>query len=450
MMKVRRTFVGEYSNKKGKRQMKKALTLLLCCMLLIGLTAACGSKSDGGGNGSQTGQPSGEAQEPAKEPEQPAESAEVTMAYWANAAEQKNFEFMVKGIEQKYPGLKVKLQQYPTSDEFWKAVPAAIAAGVGPDIIAMSDEGNYEYIAKGVLEPLDELIDKVGFDKSRISASLYKGWTDNGKLYGIPYDSSTSMMSINKDLFDKSGISKYPETMDEVVELAKAMTNDGMKGIVGSIDPFHITQYVHAFGGDWNFGKTINSPENIQGVQFFVDLFLKHNVAIAPIEVGAPWDGEVFAKEKGAMSTSGPWYVGYLKEANPELKLIALPMPKGTVDAQSAYSHGLSVLQSSKNKEAAMKVIDYALRDEAQLSAIETVGYSPAVSSLLPKYLEQYPDLKPVFDNMEKAGMPFAYPEQTKSFNADLVKGVEEIIFKGGKKSVEELLNELQEKYGQN
>jgi len=436
--------------------MKKLISLLLCGILLIGLTAACGSKSeesqqkDSEQNDSKqtdtdnTKQPDNQGGQ-----KEQADPVEVTMAYWANASEQKNFEFMVQGIEQKYPGIKVKMQQYPTSDEFWKAVPAAIAAGTGPDIIAMSDEGNYEYIAKEILEPLDEWIGKVDFDKNRISAPLYKGWSDKGKLYGIPYDSSTSMLAINKDLFDKSGMTKYPETMDELVELAKAMTKDGMKGIVGSIDPFHITQYVHAFGGDWNFGKTINSAENKKGVQFFVDLFLTHKAAIAPIEVGAPWDGEVFAKEKGAMSTGGPWYVGYLKEANPNLKLVALPMPKGTVDAQSAYSHGLSILKGSKNKEAAMKVINYALRDEAQLNAIEVVGYSPAVSMLLPKYLEKYPELKPVFDNMEKAGMPFAYPEQTKSFNADLVKGVEEIIFKGGKKTVEELLNELQDKYGQ-
>lgn len=422
--------------------MKKAMTLLLSCIMLVGMLAACGSKttSDSASEGAKDSTPA----------EKSAEPVEVTMAYWANAAEQKNFEFMVQGIETKYPEIKVKLQQYPTSDEFWKAVPAAIAAGVGPDIIAMSDEGNYEYISQGVLEPLDDLINTVGFDKSRISSSLYKGWTDNDKLYGIPYDSSTSMLAINKAMFDKSGITKYPETMDEVLALAKAMTKDGVKGIVGSIDPFHITQYVHAFGGGWNFGKTINSAENIQGLQFFVDMFLESNAAIAPIEIGAPWDGEVFSKEKGAMSTAGPWYVGYLKEANPELELISLPMPKGTVEAQSAYSHGLSILQGSKYKEAAMKVIDFALRDEAQLDAIETVGYSPSVASLLPKYLEKYPDLKPVFDNMEKAGKPFAYPEKTKEFNADLLKGVEEVIFKGGKKPVADLLNELQEKYGQN
>ncbi|NMM54539.1 ABC transporter substrate-binding protein [Paenibacillus aquistagni] len=422
--------------------MKKKAVVLLCTLLLMLTAVGCGSGSNAGDANSAAN--SGGADQEKKQ------TVEVTMAYWANASEQKNFEYMIDGLEKEHPNIKVKMQMYPTSDEFWKAVPAAIAAGVGPDIIAMSDEGNYEYIKKGVLAPLDELIDKVGFEKDRITASLYKGWTDDNKLFGIPYDSSTSMLAVNKKMFEASGITKQPETMDEVVELAKAMSKDGVKGIIGSIDPFHITQYVHAFGGDWGFGKTINSKENIAGVQFFVDLFLKHQVAIAPIEVGAPWDGEVFSQEKGAMSTAGPWYVGHLKEANPDMEMIALPMPKGTVEAQSAYSHGLSILAGSKNKEEAMQVIKYALRDDAQINAIEAVGYSPAVSALLPKYLDKNPELKPVFDNMEKVGMPFAYPEQTKAFHADLLKGVEEIIFKKDGLTVEQLLNDLQSKYGQN
>lgn len=422
--------------------MKKKAVVLLCTLLLMLTAVGCGSGSNAGDANSAAN--SGGADQEKKQ------TVEVTMAYWANASEQKNFEYMIDGLEKEHPNIKVKMQMYPTSDEFWKAVPAAIAAGVGPDIIAMSDEGNYEYIKKGVLAPLDELIDKVGFEKDRITASLYKGWTDDNKLFGIPYDSSTSMLAVNKKMFEASGITKQPETMDEVVELAKAMSKDGVKGIIGSIDPFHITQYVHAFGGDWGFGKTINSKENVAGVQFFVDLFLKHQVAIAPIEVGAPWDGEVFSQEKGAMSTAGPWYVGHLKEANPDMEMIALPMPKGTVEAQSAYSHGLSILAGSKNKEEAMQVIKYALRDDAQINAIEAVGYSPAVSALLPKYLEKNPELKPVFDNMEKVGMPFAYPEQTKAFHADLLKGVEEIIFKKDGLTVEQLLNDLQSKYGQN
>lgn len=429
--------------KKGLKFTAAALSLSL--LLSAGL-AGCGKENNNAATPSN--QPSSSAQT-SSEPEKKVDPVEIKFSYWANASEQKNFEFIAEGIDKVYPEVKVKLQQYPTSDEFWNAIPAAIAANTAPDVIAFSDEGNFEYIVKGTLAPLDDLIQKVGFDKSKIAPSLFKGWTYENKLYGMPYDASTSMLSINKKMFEAAGLKEYPKTMDELVAAAKAMTKDGVYGICANIHEFHITQYAHAFGGGWGFGKSINSPENVQGVQFFVDLYKEHKVAVYPKQLAAAWDGEVFAKGKAAMSTGGPWYFGYVKEASPDMEFVAMPIPKGTVESQSAYSHGLSILSQSKNQEAAMKFISYALRDEAQLKGIEAVGYAPAVSNLMPKYIETNEQLKPIYDNIAKAGMPFAYPEETKNFSAELVKGIEEIIFKDDTTlTVQKLLDDLQAKFG--
>ena len=340
------------------------------------------------------------------------------------------------------------LQGYPTSDEFWAAIPAAIAAGVGPDVIGFSDEGNAEYMVNGVLEPLDDLLKEVGMDKSKFVPTLLNGWTYEGKLYGIPYDTSTSMLNINVDMWQKAGLGEYPKTMDELKQAAKALTKGDVKGLAIFINEFHLTQYAHAFGGDWGNGKTIDTKENAAGLQFVVDLF-KEGLAITPKQLAASWDGEAFAKGKVAISTGGPWYIGYLKEASPDLKHVGIPMPKGTVDAQSAYSHGFSVTKQSKSKLAAMKLIDYMTRDEAQLKGIENVGYVPAVQTLVSEYIKSSPEfMKGVMDNMAKNGKPFAYPPETKNFNADLCSGMEEIIFvKDTKFTVETLLKGLQDKY---
>ncbi|MCY6369520.1 ABC transporter substrate-binding protein [Clostridium ganghwense] len=410
----------------------KLLTALVMSTMMVGSLVGCGAKNNA----------KSEAKKKTNEP------VEIKVAYWANSAEQKHYEFTAKGIEKEYPNIKVKLQQYPTSEEFLTAIPTAIAAHNAPDVIIFSDEGNLEYIANGTLAPLDDLIGKVGFDKNIVSPSLYKGWTYEEKLYGIPGRAGTSMLSVNKKMFENAGIKEYPKTMDEFLQDAKKLTKDGVYGVCANIHEFHITQYVHAFGGDWNFGKTINSPENVKGVQFFVDLFTKHKVAVTPKQLGASWDGEVFAKEKAAMSTGGPWYMGYCKETNPNLEFMPLPIPKGTVDSQTAYSGGFAILEQSEHKEEAMKFIKYALRDESSVDLYKTVGDAPSAAKILPKYLDDNPQLKPVFEHMEKVGMPFAYPEDTKNFNAELVKGVEEIIYKPGSKTVKQLLDELQEKFG--
>lgn len=414
------------------KKFNKIVVLILALILVVSFTACKKASNNGGNDGA------GEKNEP----------VEIKVAYWANAAEQKHYEFVAAGIEKEYPNIKVVLQQYPTSEEFWTAIPTAIAAKNAPDVVILSDEGNLEFIANGSLAPIDSLIKEVDFDKSIVSDSLYKGWTYEGKLYGVPVRAGTSMLSINKKMFEKAGIDKYPETMDELLAAAKKLTTKDVYGICANIHEFHISQYVHAFGGGWNFGKTINSPENIQGVQFFVDLYTKHKVAVTPKQIGASWDGEVFAKEKAAMSTGGPWYMGYCKETNPNLELMPLPIPKGTVESQTAYSGGMAILSASDHKKESMQFIKYALREEASINLYKNVGDAPSASAVMPAYLKENPDLKPVFENMQKVGVPFAYPVDTKNFTAELVKGIEEIIYKPGSMTVEELLNKLQDQFG--
>jgi len=414
-----------------KKLSKKVVILVLVLMLVLSFVSCENASNEETNNGSGESEP-----------------VEIKIAYWANAAEQKHYEFVAEGIENEYPNIKVVLQQYPTSEEFWTAIPTAIAAKNAPDVVILSDEGNLEFIANGSLAPIDSLIEEVGFDKSIISDSLYKGWSYEDQLYGVPVRAGTSMLSINKKMFEEAGIEKYPETMDELLAAAKKLTTDEVYGICASIHEFHISQYVHAFGGDWNFGKTINSPENIQGVQFFVDLYTKHGVAVTPKQIGASWDGEVFAKEKAAMSTGGPWYMGYCKETNPDLEFIPLPIPKGTVESQTAYSGGMAILSASEHKKEAMEFIKYALREEASVSLYKNVGDAPSASAVMPAYLEENPELKPVFENMQKVGVPFAYPVDTKNFTAELVKGIEEIIYKPGSLTVEELLDNLQDQFG--
>lgn len=428
---------------------KRIIALLVALVVAFSMTA-CGAKE--AAPAEKPAEVSADTPEktPEKTPEEApaAEPVTITVAGWANDAEYQNYMYMLEGIEEEYPEIKVEFLHYPSSEEFWAAVPVALAAGNGPDIIAFSDEGNAEYMATGTIMPLDDLMEKVDFDKEKFVSSLWGGWTFNDEIYGVPYDTSTSMFIINKDFMDEAGLTETPKTMEELFDFAQAMTTDDHAGICLNIMEFHLTQYCHAFGGDWGNGKTINTPENAAGLQYFVDLY-KTGAAKTPQEVGATWDGEAFTSGKCAMSTGGPWYVGTIKEAAPDMNYVAVPIPTGTVAAQSAYSHGLAITTQSKNPEAAMKVIKHMTRDEAQVNGIAQVGYAPAVEALLPQYVESVPNCKVIFDNLPTDGMPFSYPVKTAEFNAELVRGIETIIYdEGAGLTVESLLEELQAKYG--
>ena len=435
---------------------KQWLALTMALVLCLGILAGCGDSgttTPAGTTPADTAPadnaPADSAPPPAPAPAPADEIVELKMAYWANAAEEAYFQSMSAGIESEYPNIRITHQVFPSSADFWTTIPVAIAAGTGPDIIAFSDEGNAEYMANGVLAPLEGLFDPVGFDKAKFLPSLWSGWTYDGNIYGVPYDTSTSMLSINKAMMDAAGLTGIPETMDELLEWAKAMTTGDTYGICIWLMEFHLSQFVHAFGGGWGNGRTIDTPENERGLQFVVDLFTVHNVAITPQEAGAAWDGETFSRGASAMSTGGPWYVGFLADAAPDLDFIAVPIPTGTVARQSAYSHGFSVTASSNYQYEAMQAIKYMTRDEIQIVGIDQVGYCPAVESLIPQYVDSMPLLQPIYANLGSNGTPFSYPVQTVEFTAELAAGMEELIFNPGSGlTVKALLTDLQQRFG--
>ena len=48
----------------------------------------------------------------------------------------------------------------------------------------------------------------------------------DGKLMGIPFVALNSVMFYNKDMFEEAGVTKVPETWEELREAAKKLTQD--------------------------------------------------------------------------------------------------------------------------------------------------------------------------------------------------------------------------------
>lgn len=429
--------------------MKKAKYVVCALLVLMLLASAFSGCAKSQGDTGET-QRHSSAQTQAETAEKKTEPVEITFLGAADDRGQKVFETAFKDLEKEIPEVVLKTQYYPTQQEVAKIIPASVASGTAPDIISVTNEGAFEYIVNGLVAPMDELAPKAGLDlQSRYSDAVLNTWRYEGKLYGIPTTVGTSTFAVNLDMWEKAGLGELPQTFDEVLAAAQKLTdkNAGVYGICVNIDQFHITQYIHAFGGGWGFGKSINSPENEKGLQFFVDLYTKYQVAVTPNQLGLGWDGEVFAKGKAAMSTGGPWYKGLLTESAPDMKYKLLPIPKGTAQRPILYGGGYCIMEGAKNKELAMKVINYMERDFAVEERLKIDGNIPAVSSIVPKYIELNPDMKDIVDKAFSDGVFFNYPLDSTRFFSELTKGVEEVIFKPGSKTVKQLLDELQAKF---
>ena len=270
-------------------------------------------------------------------------------------------------------------------------------------------------------------------------------WTVDGKLYGIPMGAAPAMFIINQGMWDAAGLKEYPKTWDEVKVAAKALTTKDVFGIVCNIDAFHLTNYVLSFGGGWGNGKTINSAENVKGLEFFVSLF-DEKIATSPKQQGLGWDGEVFANKKGAMTTGGNWYKGFLAASGPDIKYTVLPIPKGTVEACTMHSGGIAVLKDTQDKLSAVKAAAYMAREACLEKLMVDTGLNPALLSLTAKYYEVNPEFKAIEASV-KVAKDFGYPAESKKFIDALVAAMESKILKGDKKSVQEILDGIQKDF---
>lgn len=414
------------------RPMKRtALFLLSVCLVFV--LAACGGKNNNAG---------GEASQPAESAS--AKKVTVTMGFWGTAQDLKIYQDAANNISKDFPNIELKIKQYPSSDQFWNTLPGEIAAGVAPDFIKISNEGSYEYISKGMFAPLDDLVGPAGVDLARFQPSANELWKVDGKQYGIPNSVIPAMFFINEDMWKAANLGAYPTTWDEVQAAAKKLTTKDVKGIVINIDPYHITNYVKSYGGGWDNGKSINSPENVKGLQKIFDMY-KDGVAVTPKSLGYGWDGEVFANGKAAMTTGGYWYKGFLKDAAPNLKYVALPVPKGTTEGSNMIADAYVVLDGSKEKQAAVQAANYMTNETVQTEFMKIGNSSPLVT-LSPEYFELNPEFKAIEPALKTAS-DFAYPAETKKFKDALVNQLEGTLLGGGDKTPQEILDSIQEQF---
>lgn len=349
------------------------------------------------------------------------------------------YEKACEGIEEVMPGVKVEPMMYPTDKDYWDNLPAQVAAGTAPDLAAMTNEKYLDFISNGLMLPLDESV----VDLSKLQKQAVDAWKIDGKLYGVPLTAQPEAFIINMDMWNAAGLTDLPETLEDVKAAAKVLTKDGVKGICISDAEFHLTQYALAFGGGWGFGKTIDTPENAQALQFLIDLF-KEGVAITPKQAGLGWDGEVFAKEKCAMSTGGTWYIATLKEMAPDINYKMIPLPKGTTNGSTLHSIAIGVLKTAKDPEVAAKIAAYLVREEVQETVVKDAGAPPSSIAISEQYFANDPivkDLKPVLEYAQ----PFAYPAAGQKFTEALIKGFDEAIYdKDSKKTGADIVKEVQ------
>jgi len=124
-----------------------------------------------------------------------------------------------------------------TYDETFNAMIAAYRSGKQPHLVTAIGQETLTLQLSGAVYPVQDLMVDFGqkVDWSRYIqpiVSYYK--SKEGKLMSLPFSASTPILWYNKDAFSKAGLTRPPETWDEVGDYATKLRAAGYPCAYGS------------------------------------------------------------------------------------------------------------------------------------------------------------------------------------------------------------------------
>ena len=317
------------------------------------------------------------------------EPVNLTLSFWGSDLDTQVYQERVNMFMEKNPDIKVELMYIPS--DYSQKVQTMIAGGTAPDIIQLSEDV-HSYSSKGQVISLNDFVTKDSLDlKARYgeTGGLTTAYSLDGNLYAMPDRGGALILYYNKDMFDAASIS-YPTKDWTWVEFLDATQKLTIR------DGDTVTQYGFAAGGWWpwwmsfiymNGGAILdasgqpvaNSPEAVEAIQFYNDLVYKYQVAPSPEDyanLGTNSPDPLFAQGKVAMSTTGFWGIGGLKDATFNWDIS--PLFKNKNNATVVFGSGLAISKDCKNPEAAWRFVEFDTCEEGQAPIVAVQQDAPA------------------------------------------------------------------------
>jgi multiple sugar transport system substrate-binding protein len=357
----------------GRRRMSAAVAL----SAVLALTAtACGDDGSGAG-GDKGAEGSGKGE----------------IVFWDNNGGVRTdiWKEIIADFEKANPDIDVKYVGVPSTD-YQSKIDTALQGGGLPDVGGVGAAMLAGFAAQNALEPLDDRLAKSALNgklNEDMVASL-KAAGGGDKLYSIPTSANNGVLYYRTDLFQKAGLEE-PTTWDRFYEAADKLTNSGknefgytIRGGAGSIaqalDAMYGQSGITSFWDASGEKTTVNDPKNVTALEKYAKLYKKVTPAADLnndfTKMVAQWDSGTI----GMLNHNLGSYQDHVKALGTE-KFRGIPQPAGADGKRVQVSNpvdGVGVFQSSKNKDAAWKFIEFAVSQAENSKFNESAGQVPA------------------------------------------------------------------------
>jgi multiple sugar transport system substrate-binding protein len=332
---------------------------------------------------------------------------------------------VIGAFEAKHPGVNVELIPTP-----WASIAekygTAFAAKTNPDIIYGFTGGYVDAVMPMVYDYREIFTEReLKFMTTGVAESmLLESTTADGRLVGIPFYAAPQSLTWNMDLLAEEGFDRPPDTLEEMLEYAKALTKD-LDGD-GKIDQWGWGQLSYDVAEQkpehflYQFGATLMNDtlddvgyDNEAGLDAFKYIDRLWNVEKVAVPIGLyPGTTMIDAFFDGvyAMLQAPGQIVTNLKDY-PEFNLMAGPMPQGPqvrfAGGRGTYAGSgfWCIAKNTKNLELVKEYVKMLYDPKFSVPIARETGFFPVNSEVT---IELEPISQGYFESL-KFGVPYRF-----------------------------------------
>ncbi len=316
-----------------------------------------------------------------------AASAKTKLIFWEFMMKDDTAKVVLEEFEALNPDIEVEFVQLSWATGFDKIV-TAFAANSAPDVLELGNTWVANFANEGVLSDISSEVEKypeiIGWNQSEY----------DGKTWGYPWLLGTRAMYYNIDLFIQAGLDPEnpPETWAELIEAAKKIDalGDDVYGFgMGTGEPQTPWQewFLPAvWGNNGNIlsadmrTATMDSKEVIEAAKMYQELS-KYSLKTKSSDLS-----EVFGTGKVGMWIAQAGNISKFSSTYPDMNFMVCFVPKPSHEngfhASFAGGEILTIPSSSKNKEAAKRLVEFLI------STNVTMKITKRVPSIFPSTME--------------------------------------------------------------
>lgn len=381
----------------------------------------------------------------------PALAENVTVTFWGsygnggNSTQQDALNnTLIPAFEAAHPGIEIKYVDVPY-DSLLQKLTTSAAGGELPDLVRADLGWVPQFADLGVLVPLSDAMP----DFQALADATYPGALAtnlyDGKYYGLPLDTNTRVLVVNKAALDAAGVASPPATFDEFGALADKLEGSEVQVFAdGGLGGWNIFPWIWSGGGNitdpalTKASGYLDSPESVAAVQMLVDLYKEKQIPNLIIgNQGAVSTSDGLPSGNYATILDGPWMAGIWGEQYPDFTPVYAPVPAGPGGSISVVGgEDIVLTTASKNQEAALEFIRFTQTEQFQIEMAKT-----GQMTVIPAYAEKQAAIAPYYavfaEQLKTAKSRLAIPGSSKVdgiLNTELVPAFE------GKVTVQEAL----------